>query len=53
MNFDEEIMQLMRETKYLRRMGIEVPEARRWCCSRRKSSRRTTANSRAEGYDRV
>ena len=26
-NFDKEIMQLMRETKYLQRMGIEVPES--------------------------
>ena len=27
-NFDKEIMQLMRETKYLQRMGIEVPGER-------------------------
>jgi dynein heavy chain len=26
-NFDKEIMQLMRETKYLQRMGVEVPES--------------------------
>ena len=26
-NFDKEIMQLMREAKYLQRMGIEVPES--------------------------
>ena len=38
-NFDKEIMQLMRETKYLRRMGIEVPE-REVVLPRRKSSRR-------------
>jgi hypothetical protein len=28
-NFDKEIMQLMRETKYLQRMGVEVPEGAR------------------------
>jgi dynein heavy chain len=26
-NFDKEIMQLMRETKYLQRMGVDVPES--------------------------
>ena len=26
-NFDKEIMQLMRETKYLQRLGVDVPES--------------------------
>jgi Dynein heavy chain, N-terminal region 1 len=28
-NFDKEIMQLIRETKYLQRNGVEVPESAR------------------------
>ena len=44
-NFDREIMQLIREAKCLRRIGVEVPGPQIWCFYRRINSNPITRSS--------